>query len=146
VGVPLSDDACALLDAPNIGHLATLMPGGEPKVEPVWVGREGDLVLVTTDERSLKARNVVGDARVALSVTDATNPYRQLLVRGRVVALRPDNDLVVLDAFSEKYLGAPFPRRRWSTRVVLVIEPSLARAHTSPLADLVQPDAPRRTP
>jgi PPOX class probable F420-dependent enzyme len=146
VGVPLSDAACSLLDAANIGHFATLMPGGEPKVEPVWVGREGDLVLVTTDERSLKARNVVADARVALSVTDATNPYRQLLVRGRVVELRPDNDLVVLDAFSQKYLGAPFPRRRWSTRVVLVIEPSLARAYTSPLADLVQPDAPRRTP
>jgi PPOX class probable F420-dependent enzyme len=146
VGVTLSDDARSLLDAPNIGHLATLMPGGEPKVEPVWVGREGDLVLVTTDERSLKARNVVRDARVALSVTDSTNPYRQLLVRGRVVELRPDNDLVVLDAFSEQYLGTPFPRRRWSTRVVLVIEPTLARAYTSPLADLVQPDASRRTP
>jgi PPOX class probable F420-dependent enzyme len=146
VGVTLSDDARALLDAPNIGHLATLMPAGEPKVEPVWVGRDGDLVLVTTDERSLKARNVVGDARVALSVTDAANPYRQLLVRGRVVELRPDNDLVVLDAFSEKYLGAPFPRRRWSTRVVLVIEPALARAYTSPLADLVRPDTSRRNP
>ena len=55
-----------LLDGANYGHLATLMPTGEPKVDPVWVGREGDLVLVATDGKSLKARNAEHDPRVAL--------------------------------------------------------------------------------
>ena len=39
----LCPDARRLLDAPNFGHLATLMADGAPKVEPVWVAREGDL-------------------------------------------------------------------------------------------------------
>ncbi|MCU1485845.1 MAG: pyridoxamine 5-phosphate oxidase [Actinomycetia bacterium] len=129
----LNDDARRLLAGPNYGYLATLMPGGEPKVDPVWVDHEGDLVLVTTDGKSIKARNTALDDRVALAVTAFDDPYDQLQVRGRVVEVRPDDDLVVLDHMSEKYLGEPFPRRRWSERVVLVIEPALARSSHSPL-------------
>jgi PPOX class probable F420-dependent enzyme len=129
----LDDDARRLLAGANYGYLATLLPGGEPKVDPVWVDHEGDLVLVTTDGRSIKARNAARDDRVALAVTAFDDPYDQLQVRGRVVEVRADDDLVVLDRLSEKYLGEPFPRRRWSQRVVLVIEPSLARTSHSPL-------------
>lgn len=138
----LSDAARALLDGANIAHLATLQPDGSPKVEPVWVGRDGDRVLVATDRRSLKARNVDGDPRVALSVTAFDDPYEQLLVRGVVSEVRADDDLAVLDELSETYLGAPFPRRRWSDRVVLVITPHLARHHRSPLRDPRTPGSP----
>ena len=133
--ITLSGDAKRLLDAANFGHLSTLMPDGSPKVDPVWVAREGNEVLVTSDARSLKAINVGIDNRVALSVLSFENPYDQLLVRGRVIEVRPDPELAVLDEFSLKYLGVPFGRRKWSDRVVLVIEPSLARAYTSPLRD-----------
>ena len=122
-----------LLDAPNFASLATLMPDGAPKVEPVWVGREGDLVLIATDSRSLKGRNLDADGRVALSVTDYENPYEQALIRGRVVETRDDNDLQVLDALSQQYLGKPFPRRKWTSRVVYVVEASVARYYQSPL-------------
>jgi PPOX class probable F420-dependent enzyme len=133
-----------MLDGANYAHLATLMPDGAPKVDPVWVGRDGDLVLVTTDGRSLKARNAEHDPRVALSVTSFENPYEQLLIRGRVAQVREDNDLVVLDELADVYLGMPFPRRRWSTRVVLVIEPSVVRHYQSSLHDprLPGPDGP----
>jgi len=129
----LSDAAKRLLDAPNFGHLATLQPDGAPKVEPVWVGREGDRVLVTTDRRSLKGQNMDRDARVALSVTDTANPYDQLLIRGRIVEVRDDADLKALDRLAEQYLGGPFPRRRWPSRAVYVIEPEIARHYRSPL-------------
>jgi PPOX class probable F420-dependent enzyme len=142
VPASLSDAARALLDGANIAHLATLQPDGSPKVEPVWVGRDGDRVLVATDRRSLKARNVDGDPRVALSVTAFDDPYEQLLVRGVVSEVRADDDLAVLDELSETYLGAPFPRRRWSDRVVLVITPQLARHHRSPLRDPRTPGSP----
>lgn len=133
--VTLSADARRLLDGANFGHLATLQEDGAPKVEPVWVGRDGDTVLVATDARSIKARNVERDDRVALSVTAFDDPYDQLLVRGRVSEVRGDDDLAVLDELSRRYLGHEFPRRRWSSRVVLVITPSLARHHRSPLRD-----------
>jgi PPOX class probable F420-dependent enzyme len=133
--VSLGVDARRLLDGANFGHLSTLMADGSPKVEPVWVGRDGDHVLVTTDGRSIKAQNVARDARVAVSVTAFDDPYDQLLIRGRVVEMRPDDDLAVLDGFSQRYLGEPFARRRWSQRFVLVIEADLARSYHSPLRD-----------
>lgn len=128
-----SPDARRLLDGVNYAHLATLMADGGPKVEPVWVELEGDLVLVATDAKSIKALNVERDTRVALSITAFDDPYDQLLVRGRVVEIRPDDDLVVLDRMSQKYLGAPFPRRRWSRRLVLAIAADVARHYRSSL-------------
>jgi PPOX class probable F420-dependent enzyme len=134
--IALSLEARALLDGPNYGVLSTLMSDGTPKVDPVWVGREGELILVTTDGNSLKAQNVSRDRRVALAVTAFDNPYEQLLVRGQVRELRADDDLMVLDRLSRKYLGEPFPRRRWSRRVVLVIEPDQARHYLATLRHL----------
>ncbi len=133
--VRLDEQARLLVDAPNFAHLSTLMPDGSPKVEPVWVGREGDDLLVTTDAKALKARNIARDARVALSIVDFDNPYQQLLVRGTVREIRADEDLAVMDRMSRKYLDQPFPRRRWSERVVFVIEPTTARYYVSPLKD-----------
>jgi PPOX class probable F420-dependent enzyme len=139
----LSEGARRLVDGANFAQLATLMPDGAPKVEPVWIARDGNHLLVATDAKSLKARNLRDDPRVALAVSDFDDPYEQLLVRGRVVEVRADDDLVTLDAFSQKYLGAPFQRRRWSERVVLVIVPEVARYSHSPLRD---PRSPDRTP
>ncbi len=129
----LDDDVKRLLDAPNFAHLATLMEDGSPKVEPTWIGREGDFVLIATDSRGIKGRNISRDNRVALSVTSFDNPYEQLLIRGEVIETRDDNDLAVLDELSRVYLGSEFPRRKWSSRVVYVIEPSVARYYQSPL-------------
>ena len=133
MGKTLDADVRRLLEGANFASLATLMPDGSPKVEPVWVGREEDLVLVATDARSLKGRNLAADGRVALSVTDYENPYEQALIRGRVIESRDDNDLRVLDALSQQYLGRPFPRRKWSSRVVYVVEAQVARYYESPL-------------
>ncbi|MBW2363350.1 MAG: PPOX class F420-dependent oxidoreductase [Deltaproteobacteria bacterium] len=129
----LCPDTRRLLDAPNFGHLSTLMEDGSPKVEPVWLAREGDLVLIATDERTIKGRNMARDARVALSVTSQENPYEQVLIRGRVIEVRPDDGLETLDRISQQYIGAPFPRRKWRSRAVYVIEAKLARYYQSPL-------------
>ena len=129
----LSDDARRLLDAPNFAHLTTLMEDGWPKTEPVWIGRDGDRIVIATDRKSIKSINIDRDSRIALSITDFDNPYEQLLVRGRVVEAREDNDLAIMDVLSQKYLGGPFPRRKWSSRVAYFIEPTVARYYKSPL-------------
>ncbi len=131
----LDDDARRLLDGANFAHLTTLQPGGQPKSDVVWIGRENERLLVATDAKSIKVRNVQADPRVSVSIVSYENPYDQLLIRGRVVEVRADDDLAVLDAMSHKYLGTAFPRRKWSSRVVLVIEPHLARAYRSSLQD-----------
>ena len=131
----LSEQAKQLLDGAPFAHLATLQPDGAPKAEPVWVGRDGDRLLIATDRNSLKARNMDADVRVALSITAFENPYVQLLVRGRVIEVRDDGDLAELDRLSDQYLGRPFPRRNWSARAIYVIEPTVARFYASPLVD-----------
>jgi len=78
----LTPEVLRLLEGANFGHLATLMPDGEPKVDPVWVGHDGVHVLVATDGKSIKTRNAEHDPRVALSVTRFDDPYEQVLVRG----------------------------------------------------------------
>jgi PPOX class probable F420-dependent enzyme len=123
----LSAEVRELLDRPNFAHLATLMPDGSPQSVPVWVGREGDRLLVCTGEGSLKARNTRRDARVALSIVDLADPYREAQLRGRVVERRPDPDLRVMDPISRKYTGRPFPFRDPAGRVALVIEVDKAR-------------------
>jgi PPOX class probable F420-dependent enzyme len=122
MSVPLSAEAKALIDRPNFAHLATLMPDGSPQNVPVWVGREGDRLVVCTSEGSLKGRNTRRDARVALSIVDFHNPYEEVQLRGRVVERRPDPDLKVMDPISHKYIGKPFPMRSYEGRVALVIE------------------------
>jgi PPOX class probable F420-dependent enzyme len=116
-----------LLDRPNFAHLATLMPDGSPQSAPVWVGREGDRILVCTGESSLKAKNTRRDPRIALSVVDLGDPYMEAQLRGRVVERRLDPDLTAMDPISHKYTSKPFPFRNPEGRVALVIEIEKAR-------------------
>ena len=127
MGISLSDEIKTLIDRPNFVHLATLLPDGSPQAAPVWVGREGDRILVGTGEATLKAKNTRRDPRVALSVVDFDDPYKEAQIRGRVVERRPDGDLVGMDAISRKYTGKPLPWRSPEGRIILVIEVERAR-------------------
>jgi PPOX class probable F420-dependent enzyme len=118
----LSPEVKQLIDRPNFAHLATLMPDGSPQSVPVWVGRDGDRIVICTAETSLKGKNTRRDPRVALSVVDSSNPYEEVQIRGRVVERRPDPDLKILDPISHKYTGKPFPFRTPEGRVALIIE------------------------
>ena len=127
MSTPLSQELRQLLDGPNFAHLATLMADGSPHSVPVWVGREGDRILVCTGEASLKARNTRRDPRVALSIVDFRDPYREAQLRARVVERRPDPALEIMDPISRKYTGKPFPFRSPEGRVALVLEVDKAR-------------------
>jgi len=123
----ISDETRQLLDRANFAHLATLMPDGSPQSVPVWVGRDGDRIIVCTGENSLKARNTQRDPRVALSMVDFRDPYAEVQIRGRVVERRPDPDLKIMDPISIKYTGKLFPFRNPEGRVALFIEVDKAR-------------------
>jgi PPOX class probable F420-dependent enzyme len=118
----LSPDTKKLIDHRNFAHLATLMPDGSPLSTPVWVGREGDHIVICTGENSLKGKNTRRDPRVAFSVVDFHNPYEEVQIRGRVIERRPDPDLKILDSISHKYVGKPFPMRGPEARVALIVE------------------------
>lgn len=125
--MPLSPEAKQLIDRPNFTHLSTLMPDGSPNSTPVWVGREGDRLVICTSDGSLKGRNTKRDPRVALSIIDFTNPYEEVQIRGHVVEHRPDPEMKTIDLISHKYTGKPFPFRTYEGRVALVVEVDKAR-------------------
>lgn len=116
----LPDEIRELIDAPNVAHLATILPDGAPTTIPVWVMLEGEYLLVGTGALTSKARNTRRDPRVALSIVDRNDPYRVAHLRGRVIEQREDEDFRVMDALARKYTGEPFPFRH-PGRVALVI-------------------------
>jgi len=128
MGIPLQEEIKALFRGANFAHLATLMRDGSPQSVPVWVDLEGDRILVSTSETSLKARNTKRDARVSVSVVAQDNPYLEAQIRGRVAERRPDPNFEVMDRISRKYTGKDFPwRSDPAQRVILVIEADRAK-------------------
>ena len=127
--IPIPDDVRALLDAPNYAHLSTLRADGSPRNHVVWVGLEGEHVLVCTSDFTWKAKDMRRNPRIALSVVDHANPYRMAALQGCVVEERADEGCRYMDPISFKYTGAPFPSRG-SDRVCFVIAVEHAAAHT----------------
>jgi len=111
MAIPIPPEVRDLLEAPNYVHLSTLRADGSPRNWVVWVGLEGDHILVCTSERVWKAKDMRRDPRVGLSVSDPANPYRMAAIQGRVVEIRPDPDCRFMDPISFKYTSAPFPSR-----------------------------------
>jgi PPOX class probable F420-dependent enzyme len=126
MGIELSNEVKQLVDRSNFAHLATIMSDGSPHSAPVWIGREGDYLLVCTEAGSLKGKNTLRDPRVSLSLVDFVDPYSGVQIRGRVVERRPDPEFKYYDAFSLKYVGKPWPYRNEESPIVLIIEATRA--------------------
>lgn len=108
----LSPEIRAVLDGRSFCHLATTAADGSPHSVPVWMLREGDRLAFFTQPASRKYRHLQRDPRVAISVVDEANPYRNVSIRGRVAeTVDGDEALRIIDRISEKYIGTPFPMR-----------------------------------
>ena len=129
MAIPIPPDVRELLDAPNYVHLSTLRADGSPRNWVVWVGLEGERILICTSNVIWKAKDMLRDPRVALSVTDLDNPYRMAAIQGRVVEVRPDEGCRYMDPISFKYTGARFPSRG-ADRVCFVIAVEKAAQRT----------------
>jgi PPOX class probable F420-dependent enzyme len=114
-------EARELLERPNYVHLSTLRPDGTPRNWVVWVGLEGDRVLICSTDESWKSKDMRRDPRVGLSVIDLDDPYRMASLQGRVVEIRNDEGCRYMDPISFKYTSRPFPSRG-ADRVCFVIE------------------------
>jgi PPOX class probable F420-dependent enzyme len=64
----LHPDLAAAIDAGVHGHLITIGRDGRPQVSVIWLGRDGDELLVAHLRDGQKLRNIERDDRVAISV------------------------------------------------------------------------------
>ena len=118
-----------LLAAADYVHLATVRADGSPRNHVVWVGLEGDHVLVCTSDTTWKAKDMRRNPRVSMSLVDSANPYRMAALQGRVVEERQDHDCRYMDPISRKYTNRPFPQRS-PDRICFVIEVEKAGQQT----------------
>jgi len=114
-----------LLDSKALAHVATIGPGGEPQVNPVWFGTQDGYIMFSQTTTRQKFRNVQDEPRVAFSIVDPTNDYRYLEVRGVVERVDPDPDNAFINSMAKKYLGEDiYPwHRPGDERVVVVVRP-----------------------
>jgi PPOX class probable F420-dependent enzyme len=121
----IPDSHLDLFKKKSFANLATLMPGGQPQVTPVWVDYDGHHVVINTAEGRQKDKNLQRDGRVSLSIMDPDNPYRYLEVRGHVTERTRSGADQHIDAMAKKYLGKdqyPF-RQPGEVRVIFKVEP-----------------------
>ena len=125
MAVNIPDQFKDLFQKRAFAHLATVMPDGSPQVSPVWVNYDGAHLIINSARGRQKDRNMRRTAKVAVSIQDPDNPYRYLLVRGRVVEVTEKDADAVIDTLAKKYLGVDqYPyRRRGEVRVTYKIEP-----------------------
>ena len=117
----LDDTTRRFFHAPNLIHVATLLPSGAPHSVPVWCRLEGGRIAFFSQPATRKARNLALDPRVAISAVSHENPYSMVQVRGRVdETLEGEAALAVIDRIAQDYIGGPFPMR---TGVVFLVEP-----------------------
>jgi PPOX class probable F420-dependent enzyme len=98
-----------ILDGRNFATVATLRPDGSPQASVVWIGRDGDTVLFSTTAGRRKARNLIADPRISVSVFDLGNPYDSAEIRG-TAELSVDEDRRLPYELSHKYLGTDPPK------------------------------------
>ena len=119
-----------LIDDKNFGALTTLMPGGMPQTQVMWVDADDEHVLINTEVGRQKYRNVARDPRVAITVWNRDNPYQYVEVRGRVVdTVTGDEARAHIDALSRKYTGGDYANPIGTERVIVKIAPE--RIHTN---------------
>ncbi|MEU9098380.1 PPOX class F420-dependent oxidoreductase [Streptomyces sp. NPDC048361] len=102
--ISLNEAARKLLDDVNPAVLATLNPDGSPQTSVVWVGRDGDELLISSAAGRRKVTNMERDARVSLTVYDRADPQRYLEVRGSATVAE-DLGRKVAVALAEQYEG-----------------------------------------
>ena len=100
--------AQALLGTDAVAHVWTRNEDGTPQVSVVWVLVNGDEILFGADRSSRKARNLLRDPNVILSVEDTERNergfQRHLVIRGTAVVDQSISSRMI-DDLCRKYVG-----------------------------------------
>jgi PPOX class probable F420-dependent enzyme len=104
MAVSLNQAIRRLLDEPNPAVLATINADGSPQTSVVWVGTDGDELVISSAAGRRKDVNIRRDPRVSLSVYDPRDPDLYAEIRGRA-SVTEDIDRVLAVRLAEEYEG-----------------------------------------
>jgi len=88
VGV-LTDELRDFLDAHRVGVLATIAPDGKPRPSSIYA-RDGERLLISTESKRFKARDVKRTGWASLCVPGQEPPYPSAVFSGRAEIVTKD--------------------------------------------------------
>ena len=96
-----------MLDQPRTAVLATVHADGRPHVAPIWFVMDGDTLIFTTGESTVKGRNMLRDPRVSLCIEEEDPPFHFVLIEGNSELTADDPDLLYwATQLGGRYMGA----------------------------------------
>ena len=97
-----------LEDHPRSAKIATVREDGRPHVVPVWFHLDGETVIFTAWHTSVKVKNILRDARIAICVDEDTAPYHYVLLEGQAEIMDKSEEASHYWAkfIAERYMGA----------------------------------------
>jgi PPOX class probable F420-dependent enzyme len=121
----LPEGLVALMHQASPCFISTTMPDGSPQLTQTWVDTDGAHILINTVEGFQKVKNIRRDPRVAVAVSDPSNPSRYYAVRGEVVSVTSEGGAEHIEQLAQRYLGTPYPwyGGRDQIRLIVTIEP-----------------------
>jgi PPOX class probable F420-dependent enzyme len=89
-----------LLDRARTATLATVRADGRPHAAPVWFHLDGDILVFTTGESTVKGRNMRRDPRISLCIDEEEPPFHFVVIEGTAELTAEDPEIL-----------------RWATRI-----------------------------
>ena len=96
-----------------IAWLTTVGSDGRPYTVPVWFLWEGETILIFSQPRKQKIRNLRKNARVTLALDDTKQGEDVVIVEGTAELIEDPNMSVIIPAYVEKY-GAIIQSMGWT--------------------------------
>jgi PPOX class probable F420-dependent enzyme len=93
------------IDAHEFATIATVEPDGRPHLSVVWVGYDGDDLLVSTVAGRRKHRNLERDPRATVLIYPRDAPYSYVEVRG-TTTMTTEGGRELIDTLCRGYTGA----------------------------------------
>lgn len=104
----------ALLDLfqePALGHVSYLNDKAQIVTFPMWVDYDGEHFLTSSRVGSRKGKALRKRPQLAISIVSTKNPWHWLSVSGRVIEIKPDENLAFIDRLSRRYTGKDYSDR-----------------------------------
>ncbi len=102
----IPDDVRPWIGAPEFATMATILPDGRPQLSVVWVGLDGDDVVVSTVKGRRKHLNMLADPRVTILVFPRDRPYSYVEIRG-TASMSEEGGVELVDRLNQDYYGTP---------------------------------------
>jgi predicted pyridoxine 5'-phosphate oxidase superfamily flavin-nucleotide-binding protein len=130
----MDDEVRELLALSEVGVLATQRPGGGIRQSVVYFIADGDRVLVSSESKRTKCRDIVATGRASLAVYGAERPHSGVAVEGPARVLTEGIGELTSRLF-ERIFGAA-PQDELSDEVLasidrVIIEITVEHAHVA---------------